>query len=160
MLERRPYSSQIVVGMDGLLFPIQVILDGEIISASDLFTQLRHLELELRGFVEGGKEAPVGVLTSLGREKWHYVREQLAEHPNSRHSLEVVESALFVLCIDLHFENENRDAVWRYFRDSEVENRWFDKSMQLIVTRSGSAALTFESAAVDGHVAAQFVNQL
>ncbi len=160
ILERRPYSSHIVIAVEGLFFPLQVIDDGEVVPTAEIFIQLRHLELELRGMVTGEKEAPVGVLTTLEREKWHCIREQLSEHPQSRYSLEVMESALFVTCLDLDFQDENRDAVWRYFKDREIENRWFDKSMQLIVTRSGSAALTFESAAVDAHVAAQFVNKL
>ena len=102
VLERRPYSSHIVVAIEGLFFPLSVVCEGEVVTTAELFTQLRHLELEVRGMVTGEKEAPVGVLTSLEREKWHYIREQLSEHPQSRYSLEVVESALFIVCIDFN----------------------------------------------------------
>lgn len=160
VLERRPYSSHIVIAWDGLFFPLTVVCDGAAIEVSKIFTELRHLELDMRDLASESRQVPVGALTTMERDKWHYLREELSEHPQSGHSLEQIESALFVVCLDLDFQNENRDVVWRHFRDMEAENRWYDKSLQVIVTGAGSAALTFDESAVDMHVASQYADRL
>lgn len=160
VLERRPYSSHVVVALEGLFFPLTVIEDGEVVSVAELFEQLRHLEIDVRSYVSDNEEPPVGVLTSLPRQDWHAQREELIEHPLTKESLEAVESALFVVCLDLGLSSDNRDVIWRHLRDREVENRWFDKSFQLVVMDNATAAMVFESSAVDTHVASQFANRV
>ena len=45
---------------------------------------------------------PVGYLTSLERNQWAELREELCSHDDSAQSLSVIDSAMFVLCLDEH----------------------------------------------------------
>ena len=50
---------------------------------------------------DGVKSDDVGVLTSLGREKWHQVRKYLVEYDvNNGSNLECIEKSLFVFSLD------------------------------------------------------------
>ena len=45
-------------------------------------------------------QSAVGVLTSENRRVWAGLRQSLHEHENNRSCLEIVDSALFVVCLD------------------------------------------------------------
>ena len=45
---------------------------------------------------------PLGYLTSLERDRWAELREELCSDAVSADSLSVVDSAMFVLCLDDH----------------------------------------------------------
>lgn len=45
---------------------------------------------------------PVGYLTSLERDQWAELREELSSLSDSAQSLSIIDSAMFVLCLDDH----------------------------------------------------------
>ena len=45
---------------------------------------------------------PVGYLTSLDRDKWAELREELISNAESAQSLSAIDSAMFVVCLDEH----------------------------------------------------------
>jgi carnitine O-acetyltransferase len=69
----------------------------------------------------------------------------------TRAALACVDEALFVVALDLGSTPADSGAVADLVRQGNLDNRWFDKSLQLVVFANGKAALSFEHSAVDGH---------
>ncbi|KAL1742182.1 acyltransferase ChoActase/COT/CPT [Schizophyllum fasciatum] len=120
----------------------------------------------------------IGVLTTENRKTWSKLRTVLkSTTANNRSSLQLVDGALFVVCLDDWAEEEGgKDGssyesrklaeicanflCGTYELDGGVQvgtclNRWYDK-LQIIVTASGSAGINFEHSGVDGHTVLRF----
>jgi carnitine O-acetyltransferase len=116
--------------------------------------------------VESAMEA-VGVLTAENRDQWASCRAKLvALSPKNAEMLRLVDTALFVVCLDdcspeslddraanmlhgsYHLETHLR-AHEGVLQIGTITNRWYDK-LQLIVCENGAAGINFEHSAVDG----------
>lgn len=94
----------------------------------------------------------VGSLTTLERDEWADIRRELVEDPTNRQTLDTVEDALFVLCLDDFYVRSvdyHRQMINTLCGD-DGRNRWFDKSFQLIVDRNGTATINYEHSWGDG----------
>lgn len=109
----------------------------------------------------------VGVLTAEDRDQWGRCRTKLAAlHPKNKKVLHIIDSALFVVCLDdcepetlddraanmLHGSYdlvERTDAHEGLLQTGTLCNRWYDK-LQLIICANGAAGINFEHSAVDG----------
>jgi hypothetical protein len=59
--------------------------------------------------------------------------------------MKVIQSALFAVCLDDSGVKKNKDeSHQQIFHNYTASNRWFDKSLQIIVTSSGRAGLNGE----------------
>lgn len=122
----------------------------------------------------------VGVLTSLERNEWARIREEMINNSTrNADSFRAIDSALFVLVLD-DFIPKTKDeaaanmlhgsyglteiALEGYASSKEYQsgtciNRWYDK-LQIIVTADGGAGINFEHSAIDGHTALRFVSDI
>lgn len=106
----------------------------------------------------------VGILTADDRDRWARTRQELISfsETNSR-NLDIIDKALFVLCLD---EVRRLDQVFPVTRNAESillqespsdvdtaghlclagngENRWHDKIVQYIVFKNGRGGLNGE----------------
>eukprot|EP00750_Incisomonas_marina_P008365 INCI15448.1.p1 GENE.INCI15448.1~~INCI15448.1.p1 ORF type:complete len:528 (-),score=79.39 INCI15448.1:1129-2712(-) len=117
----------------------------------------------------------VGVLTAEDRDQWGHCRAKLKSiHPDNARVLKIIDSALFVVCLDdcepktlddraanmlhgsYHLEPHTR-AHEGVLQTGTLTNRWYDK-LQLIVCRNGAAGINFEHSAVDGHTVLRFAS--
>lgn len=120
---------------------------------------LNVIEERLQQCVEMSKGGPalpmLGYLTSDDRDKCAEAREELLRVGGSKmeDALEVLESGAVMICLD---ENESPTSKKQ---SSEVfwtgglrsgNNRWFDKSIQLICTNNGKAGMAGEHSMMDG----------
>jgi carnitine O-acetyltransferase len=98
-------------------------------------------------------ESAMGLLTTENRLNWAKMRDMLQENPVNGDNLEVIDSALFVVCLD-HVAPEDINALstnmlcGTYKLKDGVQvgtctNRWYDK-LQIIVCKNGSAGINFE----------------
>ena len=138
--------------------------------ASDLIMTEKDLALNLQVIVDDAKETPIqeaakgalGVFSTENRKIWAGLRDVLTRDPNSNNAecLSIVDSALFILCID-HTEPQTdaelcgnmlcgTSEVVRGVQIGTCTNRWYDK-LQIIVCKNGSAGINFEHTGVDGH---------
>ncbi|MFO1060391.1 MAG: choline/carnitine O-acyltransferase [Dongiaceae bacterium] len=87
----------------------------------------------------------LGLLTALPRDDWAALREALAAaNPTS---LAIVEDAAFVLCLDEAAGGDAPDlARWLL----PGANRWFDKSLQVILSGGAMGGCNLEHSAIDG----------
>lgn len=100
------------------------------------------------------EEFPLGVLTAENRDTWADVREHLEQTHNTV-ALETIDSALFVVSLDDKAEYSPEDPVpivknMLHGDSNGLINRWFDKSLSLIVCKDGNAGINFEHSWGDG----------
>ncbi|OQR82938.1 choline/Carnitine O-acyltransferase [Achlya hypogyna] len=98
--------------------------------------------------IAGGKESSIGVLSSQDRDVWADGRDQLLVDGNEA-SLKDIESAVVVLCLDDETP-VSRTEVSRALWHGNGRNRFYDKTIQLIVFENGKAGILAEHSMLDG----------
>jgi len=93
---------------------------------------------------------PVGCLTSADRTSWAKIRNKIIEiNPSNADSLNKIEGALAVLALDSN-EYESDSEMFKNMLCGNSRNRWYDKSIQMILSRDGHFAINYEHSGVDG----------
>ena len=106
-------------------------------------------------------EPPVGVLTALPRERWATVRSYLTNlDAQNAHSLELLDSALFVVCLDEITPPDLETLARTAFTGDGGRDRWFDKPIRLIFNSEGQFAVAIEHSNVDGYPVARLINEV
>lgn len=112
-----------------------------------------------------------GVLTTENRRVWARIRHSptILENPNNSEILSIVDSALFVICLDdlvlLDLSDLAKNMLCGLsIVDNGVQvgtctNRWYDK-LQIIITQNGKAGINFEHTGVDGHTVLRYVSDI
>lgn len=139
-------AKHIIVLSKGHLFTVDVLTSAdEIRSPADLIEDLH----EITANAEPPASAPVGLLTTLDRDGWSDARERLmALDPHNAYCLDTVETALFAVCLDDDSPADDGELT-RLALHGDGRNRWFDKSLQVIVSRNARSALNGEHAGHD-----------
>lgn len=94
------------------------------------------------------KDIPVGVLTAENRDTWTHVRQEMLKSPVNKTSLDLIETATMVLCLDDTKPISRREAS-RACWHGDGRNRFFDKSLQFIVFDNGKAGFNGEHSMMD-----------
>jgi carnitine O-acetyltransferase len=169
-----PDAKHIVVLCHGQFYWFDVLDDN-----SDLIMTEKDLALNLQVIVDDASEVPIqdaakgalGVLSTENRKVWSGLRDVLQREEGSNNSdcLNIVDSALFILCLDYTEPQSGADLCMNMLcGTSKVEkgvqvgtctNRWYDK-LQIIVCKNGSAGINFEHTGVDGHTVLRFASDL
>ena len=102
---------------------------------------------------------PVSYLTATDRDIWADVQRQLIADPQNAYALKRVESALFIVCLD-HREPETPLDALHTFLHNQGFNRWFDKSLQLMVSPSADVGASFEHSWGDAYPFLSFMNRV
>ena len=100
----------------------------------------------------------IGILTTTNRDDWALNREFLVESVHGmRESLSQLESGLVLLCLE---SNDGSSDITNTAIDSLSQNsrtylmgrqgRWYDKSLQFIITPTGNLGLNGEHSMMDG----------
>ncbi|KAJ2793889.1 hypothetical protein H4S07_006916, partial [Coemansia furcata] len=95
----------------------------------------------------------VANLTAGHRDDWTKARAILEQDAANRESLAKVDSSLFAVCLDVDVDPQDSIDPERsiaVFNHSDAgANRWFDKSMQLVIVNSGRLGVNCEHTPVD-----------
>ncbi|KAI1785469.1 acyltransferase ChoActase/COT/CPT [Ganoderma leucocontextum] len=107
----------------------------------------------------------IGVLSTENRRIWSSLRRALITNKNNESCLEVVDNALFVVCLDDAAPENLADLCANFLcgtydlkngiQVGTCTNRWYDK-LQIIVCADGAAGINFEHTGVDGHTVLRF----
>jgi len=95
----------------------------------------------------------LGYLTGDNRDAWAAARSALLELPGMEEALEVLESGCVLVCLDTASDTPvSRAQCGKQFLygSGSASNRWFDKSVQLIVCPNGKAGILGEHSMMDG----------
>lgn len=169
-----PTSKHIVVMCHGQFYWFDVLDDNH-----DLIMTEKDIALNLQVIVEDAQEVPIqdaakgalGVLSTENRKVWAGLRDVLHREEGSNNSdcLNIVDSALFILCLDYTEPQTGADLCMNMLcGTSKIErgvqvgtctNRWYDK-LQIIVCKNGSAGINFEHTGVDGHTVLRFASDV
>eukprot|EP01136_Pigoraptor_vietnamica_P038819 Opistho-1_new@687 len=111
----------------------------------------------------------IGVMTTAERDLWARWRPVLtgitsrnassSATINNATLFELVDTALFVVCLDEGTTHETVDDTARRLLHADGRNRWFDKSIQLIVADNDTAGVNFEHAWGDGHTVVRYLHE-
>ena len=148
-----------VVAVRGQFYKIQLTDEqGKVLSRSVLESMLQEL-LEERP--EEGSIPELGWLSATNRDTWAQTYEWLEHIPAMKAALEELQSGLCLLCLDVDSDNTSASPT-SHLHDSQTAlrfwhgnrkhsaNRWFDKSMQLLVTANAHVAYQGEHSMADG----------
>ena len=149
----------IVVFYRGAMFRMEVLGgDGTPYTVEDLFAGLRTVKE--RGEVPTPRDASVGHLTTKARAEWAASRAALlALDPANAAALDVVETALFCVCLE-DFGPRDTLHTCDQLLHGDSGNRWFDKAVSFIVFADGQAGINVEHCGLDGTTILSFVDTL
>uniref|UniRef100_A0A8C4PWY3 Choline/carnitine acyltransferase domain-containing protein n=1 Tax=Eptatretus burgeri TaxID=7764 RepID=A0A8C4PWY3_EPTBU len=124
---------------------------GYILPASTIMANLHHILSDSRPPVQ----FPVANLTAERRDIWARLRKQLQDQGHGL-ALSLIESALFCLCLD--DQDLKEDGKQLFFGCGG--NRWFDKSVQVIVGKDGVTGIQTEHSWCNGMMVMYLINMI
>lgn len=153
-------SQHIAVLVGGRLHYMAVDPQRAAVSLAAIHQALDHIVGQAEAQADEGVTVAPGMFTALPRDDWARLRGEMMKDPQNYQTLMMLEKALFVVCLDLDTAPGGLSGLSANLRDGNCHNRYYDKSMQIIVAENGRAGLCFERAAVDGSVALGFAARL
>jgi carnitine O-palmitoyltransferase 2 len=160
-------SKHVILLRHGQFYRLQVLeQDGSIRDPLLLWSAIRQL-LE--------RKPPTGfdsicAHSADDRDRWAADRAQLEAIADNRESFEQIDSALLLLCLDDSPSGSDGDDQMTLAHSalhgnvqpdaSKPANRWFDKSLSVLVTPKGHAAVNFEHSWGDGVAVLRFFNDV
>lgn len=160
------------------MFVLDVIVNFTRLSEDQLFQQLKRIKIQSEEEENTlVSYANVGFLTSLPRNEWAQAREELIRESTNRDCLDMIERCIFIICLDKKVESFNSNSIQPARDESNEElmqketmeraayqmlhgcgsinnsgNRWFDKTMQFIISEDGCYGINFEHSPAEGIV--------
>ena len=182
---RVPTENGCIIGQDSDSKHVVVMCRGQIYwfdaldHNNDLIMTEKDLAINLQVIAEDAEQIPIheaakgalGVLSTENRKTWSHLRDILTKEEGSNNSecLNIVDSALFVVCLDYTEPADvselcgnmlcGTNEVVRGVQVGTCTNRWYDK-LQIIVCKNGSAGINFEHTGVDGHTVLRFASDV
>jgi len=165
-MQSDPTARHIVVMCHSQFYWFDVLDDN-----SDIIITERDLQQNLQAIIDDAQMTPiqlaaksaVGVLSTENRRVWANLRDILTQDgkdSTNAECLRIVDTALFVLCLDQTSPRSAAELSMNMLCGTNVvekgvqvgtcTNRWYDK-LQIIVCKNGSAGINFEHTGVDGH---------
>ncbi len=143
-----------IVARKGHFFSIEFVhpTSGDPLPVTDLEEQLRQCIILADSFPSS--RSKFGLMTSNNRDDWARARERLLDAGGlvMEEALERLQSGALLLNLDDEApisRQECGDLFWTGGLKSGI-NRWFDKSIQIMVANNGKAGLIAEHSMMDG----------
>lgn len=174
VMQSDPNSNHIIVMSKSQFYWFDV-LDHD----NNLIMSEQDLIINFSSIIQDSMKTPIneiakssfGVLTTENRRVWAKIRSSptIVENTNNAEILSIIDSALFVICLDDIVLNDLSELsknmlcglsiLERGVQVGTCTNRWYDK-LQIIVTQNGKAGINFEHTGVDGHTVLRFVSDI
>jgi carnitine O-acetyltransferase len=153
-------SSHIAVLVAGRVYKITIAADKRSVAPEDINLALARILQDVGRTRDTNDNPEPCMFTALPREYWARTREMMQQDEQNQQLLRVLNEALLVVCLDIHCAPATLAETLGLLRDGNAQNRYYDKTAQIVVFQNGKAGLCFEHAAVDGSVALGFAGQL
>lgn len=149
-------ARHIAVFYKGHIFKLDVLTSAsQPYSRTDLQAGLQ--EIMNRGATAVADNEAVGHLTTKARAEWAETRQQLLT--DNQAALDTIETALFCVCLEDIAPKSPKQASDQLLHGNSA-NRWFDKSISLIVFANGQAGINIEHCGLDGTTILNFVDAI
>lgn len=153
-------SHHIAVLVDGQVHCLAVDLQRGPVPVSAVEQALNHIIDNSEELNAHDDAVSPSMLSALPRDQWARRRTELLKDDQNAQTLAILEKSLFILCLDTGTAAGSMSGLTANLRDGNSHNRFYDKSMQIVVMENGKAGLCFERGAVDGSVALGFAARL
>lgn len=138
-------SRHIVVAFENAFYKLVVYEDNSILSENQLTKQLRNVISK-----DTKVHVAIGLLTTWDRDEWATSYTTLVEDAANKESFEIIESSLFVVCMDSELpqiDMESKAKVTKYILGNDsrknTANRLYGK-LQFVFNRNGIKSIIFE----------------
>jgi len=155
VLIHTPQSKHVVVLCSGAPYKVNLFdAQGVQLSVQGLKAQLTEiLRIETKRFALESENAVLardaGLLSRLMRDEWACHRASLAQNSHNQLILEALDTALFVVNLDIHVPADDDERSSIFLKGIDGKNRWWDKH-QLTILGDGSVGVNFEHSYSDG----------
>ena len=164
------------------MYVLDVIVNFTRLCDDQLYHQLKRIKTQseedentLNAF------SNIGFLTSLPRIEWAMARAELMKDSTNRDCLDMIERCIFIVCFDkpvihLYTNNKQDQSDETYIMKEKTAmamqmihgfrsmnnsgNRWFDKTMQFIISEDGVCGLNYEHSTAEGIVVIELSEHL
>eukprot|EP00019_Armaparvus_languidus_P010857 CAMPEP_0168587962 /NCGR_PEP_ID=MMETSP0420-20121227/5175_1 /TAXON_ID=498008 /ORGANISM="Pessonella sp." /LENGTH=595 /DNA_ID=CAMNT_0008623311 /DNA_START=190 /DNA_END=1977 /DNA_ORIENTATION=+ len=156
------HPKHIVVVYQGKWFEIQALEDdGRVKEPSVIRMYLEHVKRSAQSSsTTSATAANVGAFTSLERNEWARQRNALCRSSVNAATLRSIESAAFAICLDdRDYGHDLTDTCRSMWLGNDATNRWFDKTLQIIVSNDGVAGVNGEHSRMDGTAAIRVIDE-
>lgn len=155
----------IIVAHNAHLFALDIFGgDGKLLNRQQLYDQLSAI-VDRSSYPWS---SPLGIMTSENRSVWGSLYERMAKNKENRRLFDLINRAIFVLCLDQRTSHDTYGTV-EGSNDAEENldlwagqmlhgggssfnsgNRWFDKTLQLIIAKDGAFGINYEHSPAEG----------
>lgn len=159
VIYRNETTKHVLVMKDGNFYSIEVLdSSGNIREPEFVYSQLKYLA----SINPAPAANPIGALTTQNRRIWSAARTHLTGlSTKNADNMSVIDSALFCICLDnTGYDEKDPVPTIRNFLFDECQNRWYDKSLSVIVDKDGTAGINFEHSWGDGVAVLRYFNEL
>jgi carnitine O-acetyltransferase len=152
-----------IVARKGHFFSVEIVDDksGDPLPLHVLEDQLTQC-VDLADSIPSSSRPKLGLLTASNRDNWSDAREELmrAGGVEMEEALETLESGAMVVNLDDEAPVSRQECGELFLTGglNSGENRWFDKSIQLLVANNGKGALLGEHSMMDGMPLVNYAN--
>ncbi|XP_064457928.1 choline O-acetyltransferase-like isoform X1 [Ornithodoros turicata] len=169
-------QDHIIVACRNQFFSLKLPMKNDHLSVDALEEQLLHVKQQAKDASE--HQPSVGVLTTQDRRSWASHYSKLARCNVNQASLQSLETCLLIVCLDqpLHLRPNYSTIRRESFTldlaamaahllhggsaDANAANRWYDKFMQVVVSRDGVNGFICEHSASEGITLLRFCEEL
>ena len=143
-MQHTPGSGHFVVSCRGQFFRVDI--PSDVTSVEDLCATFLTIEAQAKPTPDS-----FGLLTSLSRSEWGNWRQKMMLDEQNSTAIKDLDGALFLIALDLDAAPADRTEAMANLAFGHLENRWFDKSHQIVVTSNGIAGINRDHSFLDGH---------
>uniref|UniRef100_A0A914XCN8 Choline/carnitine acyltransferase domain-containing protein n=1 Tax=Plectus sambesii TaxID=2011161 RepID=A0A914XCN8_9BILA len=155
--QEKSLARHIVIARHGHFFNVPVFDEkGAPLSCSQIVEQINKFVLPQS---ESVNPHQIGIVSSDNRDDWARVYQRLKRNSGNEQSLEAIETALFVVCLDkptthgpdrTDGDEQARQSLHGGGSESNSGNRWFDKTLQFVIGHNGYSGLCYEHTPAEG----------
>ncbi|CAI5664693.1 unnamed protein product [Oreochromis niloticus] len=150
-------SKHIVVYHKGRYFKVWMFYDGRLLLPREIEQQMERILADKSEPLPG--EERLAALTAGDRTPWAKARESFFSRGKNKQSLDAVEKAAFFLTLDdteQRYDTKNPvkslDIYAKSLLHGKCYDRWFDKSLNMIVYKNGTMGLNAEHSWADAPI--------
>jgi len=160
-------EENILVGRKGHWYSVSVKSGGKWCSIEEIFSTL----MDVLDHADRSEYVPdrerVSYFTGMNRDSWGEAYSELSINKINSENLDLVTSSLLVVCLDVDHQNltDKERSMKDCFRQMltgsgsryNSSNRWFDQTIQLILTMDGVCGLCYEHSPSEGIAVVQLL---
>lgn len=152
-------ARHVLVICRGHYFTVNILNEaGEPLGTSEIASQL--VSVESQALSLGPNFHSIGPLTGKDRLNWSFEYGRLSGLGQNSTVLGKIEESLFAVCLEESAPSTVSEAGQIALHGPSALNRYYDKSIQLLIFQDGRAGINFEHTGFDGSTILNYINAI